>query len=165
MPPLASRLQTNSQTALWLYTACKLKSSLDANMVGHCDRNQGSALDIASPPIHPLNILHIPPHTHTQIPHETCHCSSMKSSTKPSQCLSYCLFPLYFSHGANKAWIRLWDRNQELCIAATIKLSGAVSCRCTCKTTSMKFTKRIGKKSETTGFFKNNIKRVFVTNW
>lgn len=46
---------------------------------------------------------------------------------QPLQCLSYYLLPLYLSHRANKAWIRLWDGNQELNISTFIKLSKTVS--------------------------------------
>lgn len=57
---------------------------------------------------------------HTCTPHP--HQRGLVTHPQWNESLSYYLFPLYLSCWAYKAWIGLWDRNQELNISTFIKL-------------------------------------------
>lgn len=105
---------TNSKTGLWLYDQPR-ESSVDDDSVRHCDRSQGTKVDNASRPL-VIHIAHSSSHACTNT---TGDLSPAHTEISPS---SYYLLPLYLSLGAHKAWIELWDGNQELNISAFIKL-------------------------------------------
>lgn len=133
-PPLLSCMHTvlctHSQTGLLLQRGPR-SSKKAALMITRCDAVTGareqSLTPQALPSSHYTYCSLSPTHTHT-FTHTTgdwwpTHTEiSEPPPLQTLQCLSYYLFLLYLSHRANKAWIRLWDRN----ISTFIKLSVTV---------------------------------------